>query len=69
MVLQHDIMNQYQWSLMFGLFATMFQALQELSMVPLLNQQIQYQMLLTFAVIYDYRISCNLLATGEKLGC
>jgi hypothetical protein len=46
-------MNQYQWSLMFGIFATMFQALQELSMVPLLDQQIKYQMLLTFVVIND----------------
>jgi hypothetical protein len=68
MVLQVNIMNQYQWSLVFRIFSIMLQALQKNSTVPLLDQHIKYQMLLTFAIIYDYKISRNLLAIGEKQG-
>jgi hypothetical protein len=61
-------MNQYQWSLVFGVFIVMVQALQELFMVPPLELQFKSHILPTFVAIYDHKLSCNLLVIDEELG-
>jgi hypothetical protein len=61
-------MNQYQWSLVFGAFIVVVQALQELFVGLPLDLQFKSHILLTFVAIYDHKLSCNLLVIDKELG-
>jgi len=75
------VMDQYELSLLVVGFILLIQALQELFVMPqsssqLLfsmfeslyrNHQFNFQTLLTFITLYNYRMSCCLLGLGDEL--
>jgi len=76
------MIDQQEFSVLIASFILLIQALQELFFMPwsssqllftmfeslYIDHQFNFEILLTFATLHDYRMSCCLLGLGDEFG-